>query len=249
VGLEGGGDWVSVPEKRGGGSEAGFTLLEVMIASIILGLVTGVAMFALIGGNQTLSEGMSRARVDTSVERMMAMITEDLREGGLSTLSLAAGSSATTISFQKVTGFNGNGNQAPSYGPTITYAWSLAGAPAYAVPEAQNGVDDNGNGLVDEGMLSRTEGSSGARVVATDLLSQSMPLSDGTWTTAGAIGLGTIILVNPLFPGETSQGFLFTRAASPNDAKITITITAAGRLPDKTIYARQMTESVLVRNN
>jgi len=175
-------------------SEAGITLVEAVIGAVILGVVSGVAISALLSGNKVLSQGMSRTAVDETAARLMNRIVEDLRQTGPSAntdvapddddsdLSLAPGASATDISFRPTLRWN-SVTQRTGWKGFVRYRFTIAGPPVYAVGETQNGRDDNGNGLVDEGYVERFDEARNAwEVVAADVLNLSLPNADGTWT-------------------------------------------------------------------
>ncbi|MCI0635814.1 MAG: hypothetical protein L0206_18135 [Actinobacteria bacterium] len=236
-------------------SDAGITLVEAVIGALILVVVSAVAISALISGNKVLSQGMSRTAVDENAQRLMNRIVEDLRQTGPSAntdilnddddsdLTLLPGTTATDISFRPTLRWD-SVTQRTGWKGFVRYRFTIAGAPVYTVAETQNGQDDNGNGLVDEGFVERfDEATNRWEVIAADVLSLSIPNPDGSWAVASPLG-PIVILVG----GTRSPGFYFSRGVAPFDDQLEVTVTTAGRLEDGQIYFRQITEIVLLRN-
>jgi len=61
----------------------------------------------------------------------------------------------------------------------------------------------------------------------------------------GAVALDPIVV---LAGGVKSPGFYFARGFAPFDDQVEVTVTIAGRLEDGSIYFRQISEIVLLRN-
>jgi prepilin-type N-terminal cleavage/methylation domain-containing protein len=234
--------------------EAGLTLLETLVAAVIMGIVASIAVMALLEGNKALGESSTRTTVDATAASLMNRIVADLRQTGPdvnsqgivtgSSLSLAKGANATTISFRKEDHYDQNA-QAIVWGPLVTYSFVPAGPPVYPAAELDaNGIDDNGNGLVDEGYVTRSEGGSSAIAIATNVLCSSIPNIDGiTWTTTPVGAVAMSLLGSSMY----SQGFRFERGVSPYVDQITVTVTVGGVLPDGTVYTRQLREIVCLR--
>lgn len=100
---------VSAPAR-----ERGFTLLEVMIAAVMLFLIVGIAARFLASGQSLLSTSALQSEAEVAATRIAQQIAERLRNGALSTVTdingnlLADGASSTNgITMAQVTGFSG----------------------------------------------------------------------------------------------------------------------------------------------
>ncbi len=125
--------------------QAGFSMLEVMIVTAML-MVAITAIFQVIAaGTDHYNSGSVLVDIQAQARRMMDRIVTDLESSGTSVVSL---SGSDSISFQKNTGYSGG---SITWGNVITIAF------AYETGEIDNGVDDNNNGIVDEGVITRTE--------------------------------------------------------------------------------------------
>ena len=101
-----------------------------------------------------LSKILERNR--SSLQRM----TSEYRESLKGTTVVPVG--GKSFQFTSNGGFNGAG---PVAGPIIRYEIRIA------PDEAQNGSDDNGNGLIDEGSLIRVDTSTAEELILTNTLS------------------------------------------------------------------------------
>jgi prepilin-type N-terminal cleavage/methylation domain-containing protein len=141
--------------------ERGFTALEVAISVAILASFLG-ALFGVIGGAQDL-ENRAVIEADLAIRGRIALerIARELRAASLATVSAAAPPlGASALTYQCATGWSGG---AAVLGPQAKIEWRLAPG------EVDDGVDNNGNGLVDEGQVIVTEGYGTAQAVASVL--------------------------------------------------------------------------------
>lgn len=128
----------------------GFSLVELMISLTILsGVLWGVTV-AVMNGQGAFERSMTSGDVQSQSRRVIDQMVRDL--GGASRASLAPSATpplgSSSISFQKPAGWKSGMIE---WGPRIRYEVQLSPG------ELDNGVDDDGNGLVDEGMLVRIE--------------------------------------------------------------------------------------------
>ena len=155
------------PKNRAPCASAGFTLLEVIIATAILVAMLGV-LFSLVNASQSLeARNVTIADLRSHARITLDRIVRELSDSGLSTFVVTptADLAASGVSFQRATGYVAG---TVTYGPQERIAWE---------PEPgeidNNGIDDNGNGLVDEGqvVLTRNVGLPTAQriVLATDV--------------------------------------------------------------------------------
>jgi type II secretory pathway pseudopilin PulG len=247
-------------------NQAGRTLLEVVFAAAVIAVAMGVAVLALLTGQRTFVESMRRTAVDEEAARVMALIVADLRQTGPSgsneinssatdtddddddsDMDLQPGAAASSVKFRPAKAWDAT-NLRTDWGTFVTYTWSKAATPTYKLGETINGVDDNGNGLVDEGFITKTYTDPSTnqvvtKVVAVDVLADSMPNADGSWTTISSSTPTTI-----RSDGLASHGFRFERGTSPSDDQVLVIVTVAAQLSDRTICTRQLREVVLLRD-
>ncbi len=145
----------------------GFTLLElavviVLFASLFAGLWQIVGLCA-----RSLHSSQVAAELDTTVQTIYNRISADLRESGtdddggehFTSHPLTETTLSSTLTFQRRIDFTGN--PLVDWGTPITYA--LVAEPG-EIPA--NAVDDDGDGVVDEQRLTRTQ--DGVTVVIAD---------------------------------------------------------------------------------
>jgi hypothetical protein len=92
---------------------------------------------------------MREHTLDEAGWRLCDRISEELRSVDPTTLMPFTISNSPYLTYQKVTGYQAG---APTVGPVTTLRLDLAPG------ETANGVDDNGDGRIDEGFLTLTEG-------------------------------------------------------------------------------------------
>jgi prepilin-type N-terminal cleavage/methylation domain-containing protein len=145
---------------RSGARSAGFTLLEMMIVTTVLAILLGAGSQVLLGSLGACSEQSVDLRIRQTGRRVVERICQRLPEADPTTMSPLILADSTTLSYQVVTGHDGSN---PTYGDTIAL-WLAPGT-----GETANGVDDNGDGRIDEGVLWIQEGVQPATIIASDL--------------------------------------------------------------------------------
>jgi hypothetical protein len=129
--------------------QAGVTLTELIIATSLLTGIVG-ATYALFGtGLDTYRMGITNADVDRRTAQVLELIADDLSTAGREVVYPVPNYPETTakITLQKNAGFDeGAVKWSP---PTVIYF-------RYAEDDPNDGKDNNGNGLVDEGEVVRT---------------------------------------------------------------------------------------------
>jgi len=132
-------------EKR---QEAGFTLVEILIATSILTVIVG-GIYALFNtGIDTYRIGMANADVDRRTAQVLELIADDLSTTGRDVVypHPTFPASTPTISLQKNTGFAAG---KITWGPATVISFR------HAKDDPNDGKDNNGNGLIDEGEVIR----------------------------------------------------------------------------------------------
>jgi hypothetical protein len=127
----------------------GYTLVELVLATVLL--VVALGSLALFGGRSAdaLGESTSQAELDAQLRRTIARIGEELLPSGLSVVTPAALAPAgsSSLTYRKSAGpLNGLN----TWGPSARFAFT------HEVGEVDDGLDNNGNGLVDEGVVEWT---------------------------------------------------------------------------------------------
>jgi hypothetical protein len=168
---------------RGPGDQRGLTLVEGVIYLALTIIITIPMIVVTLGISRSSSEGSTLVRVQ---ERNRSAFTKVLDEIRYSIRGMAVVSgTGKVLRFTKQKGYDGVG---PIPGSTITYEMRLSAG------EIQNGADDDGDGLVDEGSLVRLDSAVAGEAVVVDTLdcSASSFATHGnqvavTLTSAGAV--------------------------------------------------------------
>jgi len=134
-------------------ARSGLTILEVTMASAFLMLVLGSLSAVTLSTQDSFNDGLSSARIESkahrTVERVVKEILTAKRSGLVPVASVMdldvvgnAGFSTETLTFQQLKGLPGGGSD---WTPNAEIRFE------HSPTEIDNGVDDDGNGLVDEG--------------------------------------------------------------------------------------------------
>lgn len=123
---------------------AGITLIEVVIYTTILAILGAPVVSMVVVSSRYMSEVDAQYKVQERSRVLLFRLEEDLREAILASVTIT--NAGKTLQFTLPDSFDGT---AVVPGPDIQYEFQLA------TGESSNGSDDNGNGLVDEGMVVR----------------------------------------------------------------------------------------------
>jgi prepilin-type N-terminal cleavage/methylation domain-containing protein len=124
----------------------GFTLIEVLISAALFSLLAGsIAMIALRGNSAVLSATLQNS-VDNDCRRALDRVATELTSSGATVLNPtpSAPFGTESLTFRQGIGVNAG---AIVWGPQIRIAFE------YETGEVNDDVDNNGNGLIDEGQL------------------------------------------------------------------------------------------------
>jgi prepilin-type N-terminal cleavage/methylation domain-containing protein len=229
---------------RSGRGESGFSLIEVTVATSILvvlvGLVTSSVNQAGKVGQMTAYRAALRSQARSALERIARLV----RDSGPSHLTansgnITAGSSlgSSSITFYRATGWSGG---ALTWSGAYTVAW--VSAPG----EIDNdGLDNDGNGLIDDGIIQVTEPDA-SNVAHTYTLATGCPkLALGEGQDVGLSANGVDDNGNGLVD-EAGLSFVYD---STYANVLTIRISLAHRAPDTTdIVEESVATSVLLQN-
>ena len=130
-------------------SRAGMTLVETVIAGAMTAVILGAVGMAALSGQRTTAQNLALTDLETETRRAVDRIAEELisaRSSALSPIPAPPFGSAT-LTFQKDVGYSGG---AAVFGPNQRVRFQLEPR------ELDNGQDDDGDGLVDEGMIQFT---------------------------------------------------------------------------------------------
>jgi prepilin-type N-terminal cleavage/methylation domain-containing protein len=156
---------------------AGMTLVELLVASAILSVFLMMAMIMARSSSEFYSTASINGARELAVESSLNEMVNELMETRASTITqpvslLTPPSSSKTLTFRRVLSFDaakGIYESGPltrislegttifittdADSPTPQQRFLIDGVAEMAAGELPNGVDDNGNGLVDEGGL------------------------------------------------------------------------------------------------
>jgi type II secretory pathway pseudopilin PulG len=139
----------------------GFSLLELVIAAALMSLVLGAMGLVQMRTRDAARVGMVREQVESLCRRTLDRVAEELQGVGHSLLfpdpSTSLGTS--TITYQHSTGVSATG--VVSWDTQSTLSLQLTPG------EIDNGIDDDGDGLIDERQLVLTRGVGTAHPVST----------------------------------------------------------------------------------
>ncbi len=132
--------WRSGTRRSG---RRGGTIVEFLVVSLLFVILIGAIGMAIQGGSAAYEQGVANADVEAQTRRMVERIAAEFLDADRSSLVLAppAPFGATSIDFQRAEAYGVGGVQ---MGPVRRIQL------AYVPGEADDGADNNGNGLVDE---------------------------------------------------------------------------------------------------
>ena len=141
----------------------GYTLLELVIATALLSLVLGAVGLVQMRTRDASRAGMAREQVETLARRTLDRVAEELQGVGHSLLFPDPSSNLGTssITYQHPTGVSNTGVVSWDSQSSLTLQLEPG--------ETNNGLDDDGDGLIDERQLVLTKGVGSAHPVSTVL--------------------------------------------------------------------------------
>lgn len=124
-------------------SEAGFTLLEVIAAAVILGVIGTIAMVSDLAGSVAMDRSVMWVDLQNRTEVLLAPMVREIEGSSPSRLaSPAPGASATSIVFQTRSALSDPLNGNLEWSAPITYAFNPGAAARNpsTITRTQNGV-------------------------------------------------------------------------------------------------------------
>ncbi|HTF87281.1 MAG TPA: hypothetical protein VK843_02650 [Planctomycetota bacterium] len=125
------------------GRRSGMTLVEVVITACVLAMLLGAVGNTVLHGNNAYKQGLSNAVLEGQTRRLLDRISSEFSDVDRSSLNPnpLAPFWASTVDYARCQGWAGG---AMLVGPTRRIQLALEAG------EIDNGIDDNGNGLIDE---------------------------------------------------------------------------------------------------
>jgi len=201
------------------GPRSAFTFIELLVSLALLALVMQAAYDLARGGSKLFEATRLRNRMDTAAQRSGARVVAGLEGAIAESLDppLEDGESTSDLRFRHVLGLVGTAVQ---WGPLTRLAFE------YAEGELDDGADNNGDGLVDEGVLVFTRDMGGAeekRVVICHDLAEYL---------AGEVFNGFDDNGNEM---DDEQGFVIELRDGALIARLTIQAIEDGRVIEETV--------------
>ena len=138
------GDGMTAASEFETARDAGMTLLEVSIALVLLTIVVGVGSSMWLRTQDLYNDQLQQYVVDDAGWRISERIVQELRTADPSSVLPLVLVNSDNIQFQRVVGVGVGG---PILGSVVTIRFELVGT------ETANGLDDNGDGRIDEGRV------------------------------------------------------------------------------------------------
>jgi prepilin-type N-terminal cleavage/methylation domain-containing protein len=126
-------------------ADAGFSLLEVMVAIAVFSAITATVFTVLRTGQRSFDMGVAYFDVHRAARSAMDQIAQEFRSASANTVLFPT---TDSIYFQKSTGYSGG---VPTWSNPICFYTAMDAR------EMDNGIDDDNDGLVDERVLMRRE--------------------------------------------------------------------------------------------
>jgi len=151
--------------QRHGGMrlDQGFSLLEITIYIAVMAII-GIPLAGItLTVSRASADGDMLSKILERNRACILRLTGEYRESVRGTTVITNG--GKSLQFTPTTGFNGT---AVTTGQPVRYDIRLSPG------ESANGADDNGNGLIDEGLLVRVDTGTGQEVVLTNTIQYSL---------------------------------------------------------------------------
>lgn len=151
--------------NRAASRQAGLSILEVMIASLILAAIVAITFSILASSSAHVEATQITLKMESDARELLNQITKDLRESRFSLVKTGSpstpfptdGSSHPDIDFRmpglKMSLQNYSANPDGIFTRRVSYFWELDLGEKGGVA----GTDDNKDGLIDEGVIRKRE--------------------------------------------------------------------------------------------
>lgn len=209
----------------------GFTFVEIVIAITIMSVGLGIGLVGTLRSTEALRTSDARSTEETRVRRALRRIVDELSTTGDEASFPDPGTAGSPlINYRRATGFDAG---------DVTWGdWRrLSLEPETG--EVLDGLDNNGNGLVDEGMIVMLQGVGGGnqkRIVLCRGVSRFLE---------GEIENGNDDNGNGM---DDEQGFVLQRSLEGDGSLLNIFITLEGVDQNGMRFQRTMSTSTRMRN-
>lgn len=130
----------------------GFSLLEVVIASVILMMLTGTVIALLGAAMRTRGRAQLASQMSGRMRNIVHRLASEVGDAQATSAVIEPGNPGATLRWCRVVGFTTTpGQQAPILDTEIRLEFM------YDAGEIDNGLDDNNDGRADEGLLVRRQ--------------------------------------------------------------------------------------------
>lgn len=102
--------------------QQGLTLVEVVVATALLGLLVAAIWSLMVGSTNTYTRDSGRQMTHDNARRILDDIAQELRDADSATFSIPSGSTATTMTFRKSMGFD-TSTMTTTWSANITYRY------------------------------------------------------------------------------------------------------------------------------
>jgi hypothetical protein len=207
---------------------SGFSLLELVVTATLVGLMLSSAGFLTLRSYQAYRATSASAGLETRSRRALTRVASELVGTSLGVLlpDPAGDFGTESQSYAKPVDFTGG---AIVYGPTQRLEWQLEPG------ELDDGSDQDGDGLVDEGVLVLVRDAGGAGETSTVLARGLAEYLEGE-TSDGDDENGNQLI--------DERGFSVSRV----DQVLTVRLTMQARQPDGRVASRTLETSIQLRN-
>lgn len=134
-------------------NRAGFTLVEMLVSMTVLAVVVGSVLFSLNRASGVYGEAQSRDLLNAKAHRALEFVARQFMDAGRGELVPLDPDCDSNLTYRRADGYDG---AATTFGPVNRFAFQLDDQ------ELDDGIDNNGNGLVDEGVILWVEDDGGA---------------------------------------------------------------------------------------
>jgi prepilin-type N-terminal cleavage/methylation domain-containing protein len=157
--------------RKGTGTRSGFSLVELMVAMLILAALLGAMGMTIMQGSGAFQQGVAANVVESQARRGLDRIAAEFLAAETASLTPAptAPFGASSVDFDKVTGFAGG------VATVVPMRMEFQRDPG----ELDDGIDNDGDGVIDEGRVVLMENFGQANQVNRVLCTNVRELAEG----------------------------------------------------------------------
>ena len=151
-------------------SRKGFTLIEMTVATGLLGVVMGSALMMTVAGRSAFEEAAQRQQAESTVRRALERVVLEMQWAESDGLSPDCSAGSPTVTFQPLVGVAGG---------AAVWGDSRRIARVASANDADDGLDNDGDGVIDEGDLVMTIDPGGPDEFSVTLCTQVTEMAPG----------------------------------------------------------------------